>query len=310
MKAFMVEPLFSVLIANYNNGRYIQAAIESVLCQSYQHFEIIIVDDGSTDGSINVINTMAKTDSRIRVFRNRKNRGVGYTKRRCIQHCHGELFAFLDPDDALEQDALKLMVEAHLSNPLASIIYSKHYICDKDLNVLKIFDKSAPIPVGKTYLHATASDYYHITHFVSFKKKYYNLTEGLNPVFKKAADKDLYYKMEEVGAVFFLDKILYYYRHHEGSISLYDNKIMALSWEIKAKELAFERRKNCITCINITKKDLSDLRYIFFNLQIEHYQTKKYILKLFSYSILFFINYPSIQSLKRIYSLFLKYHHG
>ena len=296
----------SVLIANYNNSPFIATSIKSVLSQTFQDFEIIIVDDYSSDNSIDIIESFVKFDSRIKLFKNKRNYGVGYTKRRCIEKCYGDLFAFLDPDDALEPSALKLMVEAHLSNPFASIIYSTHYICDKNLNVTRIFEKSGSIPFGKTFLHATPSDHFQISHFASFKKKYYNLTEGLDTTYKKAADKDLYYKMEEVGEVFFIDKPLYYYRNHSNSISLNNNSIGALRWEIRAKEMAQNRRNKNSNSINITSCELSDIEYNFFILQLkDHFQAKNYF-HLLSTSFLFLFKYPTIDSLRFIYSIFFK----
>ena len=72
-------PLFSVLIANYNNGCYLTEAVDSVRGQSYDHWEIVIVDDASTDNSDEVFEELSK-DSRIRVFHNDRNHGAGYTK--------------------------------------------------------------------------------------------------------------------------------------------------------------------------------------------------------------------------------------
>lgn len=75
------HPLFSVLIANYNNGNYISECLESVLKQTYQNFEIIIVDDASTDTSLNIIQKYIDQDNRIKIYNNDKNYGAGYSKK-------------------------------------------------------------------------------------------------------------------------------------------------------------------------------------------------------------------------------------
>ena len=97
------NPLFSVLIANYNNGKYLMDAIKSVYEQTYTHWEIILVDDASTDNSHELYKELEK-DERIRIFYNDENHGCGYTKRRCAELANGELCGFLDPDDAYTFD--------------------------------------------------------------------------------------------------------------------------------------------------------------------------------------------------------------
>ena len=104
------NPLFSVLIANYNNGKYLREAINSVYSQIYTNWEIILVDDASTDNSQEIYSELEK-DDRIHIYYNEKNMGCGYTKRRCAELANGELCGFLDPDDALLPHALESHVK-------------------------------------------------------------------------------------------------------------------------------------------------------------------------------------------------------
>ena len=88
------QPLFSVLIANYNNGKYLMDAIESVRQQTYTNWEIILVDDCSTDNSHELYKELEQ-DERIHIFLNDQNHGCGYTKRRCAELANGEICGFL-----------------------------------------------------------------------------------------------------------------------------------------------------------------------------------------------------------------------
>ncbi|MBO5404684.1 MAG: glycosyltransferase family 2 protein [Paludibacteraceae bacterium] len=81
---------FSILIANYNNGKYLMDAIESVRQQTYTNWEIILVDDCSTDNSHELYKEFEK-DERIHIFLNNQNRGCGYTKNRCVAEAQGEI---------------------------------------------------------------------------------------------------------------------------------------------------------------------------------------------------------------------------
>ena len=233
----MSTPLFSVLIANYNNGRYLLDAVKSIQEQTYDHWEIIIVDDGSTDNSDQVYGTLSG-NPRIHVFRNDRNRGVGYTKRRCVALAQGEICGFLDPDDLLAaDDALQLMVQAHLAHPDASMVDSGYTITDENLVVI---DERMGIPLpGMSILEACSWPF---RPFISFKKKKYELTTGIDPFLRLAEDYDLYYKLEEVGETAHVDKLLYHYRHHTNSISLNSSVFKARAWHTYACVEAMKRR--------------------------------------------------------------------
>ena len=142
--------MFSVLIANFNNGNYLQEAIDSVLNQTFNDWEVVIVDDGSSDNSDTVYERYAN-DGRFHFFYNNINRGCTYSKWRCIKECHGEIFGFLDADDTLLPDALECMVEAHQKHPKASIVSSRHYSCDENLNI-QFESRLLNIPQGESYL--------------------------------------------------------------------------------------------------------------------------------------------------------------
>lgn len=234
------NPLFSVLIANYNDSKYLMSAIESVKAQSYKNWEIIIVDDCSTDKSMEMIGRLQ--DPRIYVFQNDKNYGCGYTKRKCVELAHGELCGFVDADDCIVENALEIMVDLHIKKPFCSLIYSKFYYTDKDLNIISISDHQCDIPEGETFL--TCKKQGAISHFVTFKKDFYQKTDGINSAMRIAEDIDLYFKLEEVGKTFFIPMPLYYYRTNTGNnVSLGMERIgQVLGWDVISRCAACQRR--------------------------------------------------------------------
>ena len=98
----MVENIkFSLLIANYNNGHFFEDCYYSIIPQTYTNWEVIIVDDKSTDNSVAIIKEFIKGDKRFKLFLNSENKGCGYTKNKCAYKSQGEILGFLDPDDGL-----------------------------------------------------------------------------------------------------------------------------------------------------------------------------------------------------------------
>lgn len=232
--------LFSVLIANYNNGQYLEECLQSIFAQTYKNWEIVIVDDASTDDSNNIYEKFSD-DERVTVIVNRKNKGCGYTKRKCVEIARGEICGFVDADDALSHDALELMIRYHLDNPGFSIIYSTHYVCDQNLTPKEIADYVGQIPNHSKSCWTLRPV---ISHFASFKRVNYLNTKGISPIYHKAADKDLYYKLEDTGPVLFIDKPLYFYRHHLNSISLNQHATAAYQYELMAKAMVALRHNN------------------------------------------------------------------
>lgn len=233
------RPLFSVMIANYNDGRYINDALASIARQTYDNYEVIIVDDGSTDDSKEILQGL-EPNPKYHIYYNNVNHGCGYTKRKCVSLANGDICGFLDADDALTADALEIMVNNHIQLLDTSLVYSRCYLCNNVLSPLFVTTHQCQIPEGKSFLEYKRGA---ISHFVSFKKSYYDKTIGINPNFKIAEDLDLYFKLEEVGKTLFIDKPLYYYRSGTGNnTSLDKNVIRAAYWEIIAKTDACRRR--------------------------------------------------------------------
>src|SRR5690606_15679406 len=214
-KVINAKPLFSILIANYNNSKYLTQCMESIVAQTYDNIEVIIVDDRSTDDSIVVIESLKSKYPIIQLHQNDINRGAGFTKKRCIDLSAGELCGFLDPDDALTPEAVALMVEKHSQYENASLVYSTNYECDQYLNVKLVNSWIKQQPSNEPVYKNT-----YVGHFATFKKALYAKTAGPDSALKRAVDHDLYCLLEEVGELIFVDKPLYYYRQHDGGISL------------------------------------------------------------------------------------------
>lgn len=248
--------LFSLLIANYNNGHFFNDCYKSILAQTYGNWEVIIVDDCSTDDSVSVMKQIIGDDNRFKIFLNKENKGCGYTKNKCAKLATGEILGFLDPDDALKNDALESMVTLHVKNENAAIITSKYELVDLKMNFISHSLYGCTIPENKSYLtYANGA----LTHFATFKQNKYLKTGGIDPKMKRAVDQDLYYKMEEQGPHLFLDKVLYQYRIHQNSISNNENLFKAHYWHFYAMKKAHKRRRRLqLEIDNFSKKYINE----------------------------------------------------
>ena len=103
----------------YNREQYIAQAIESVLHQSHKNFELIIVDDSSSDNTIKIVQLYAKTDSRIKLYVNQENLGDYANRNRAATYAQGEFFVYVDSDDTINSDALSYILECFNQFPLS-----------------------------------------------------------------------------------------------------------------------------------------------------------------------------------------------
>lgn len=102
-------PLISIIMPVYNAGVLLHTAVESVLRQSFADFELLLVDDGSTDGSAALAHELAKKDGRIRVLE-QPNAGICAARNLGLQHCRGQWFTFCDDDDTMLPHALETLL--------------------------------------------------------------------------------------------------------------------------------------------------------------------------------------------------------
>jgi glycosyltransferase involved in cell wall biosynthesis len=126
------QPLASVIIPNYNHAQYVSDAIDSVLAQTYRNYEIIVVDDGSTDNSREVV---TKFGERVQyIYQN--NAGLSAARNTGIKASRGSLIGVLDADDMYEPDFLSTLVVALQENPAADGIYCGYQFVDHQNNLL------------------------------------------------------------------------------------------------------------------------------------------------------------------------------
>jgi glycosyltransferase involved in cell wall biosynthesis len=115
----MDQPLVSVLMTAYNREMYIGEAIESVLSSTYRNFELIIVDDGSKDKTVEIARSFAAKDDRINVYINEKNLGDYPNRNRAAGYAKGEYIVYCDSDDTLRKEGIQNCVEAMRLHPEA-----------------------------------------------------------------------------------------------------------------------------------------------------------------------------------------------
>ena len=245
----MRKPLISVLIANYNNGRYLQEAIDSVLAQTYTDWEIVLVDDKSSDNSFEIYDKY-KGDERFHIYYNDSNKGCGYTKRRCVELASGVYCGFLDPDDKILPDTIERVLAEYENWPDCSVVYSSTYKWDDQTDMVTIIERVGAIDDDEDYLISMKKSPFP---FAAFKKEFYNKTKGIDASLRTGVDLDMYLKLEEVGKMHYLDVPLYYYRQNN------PNSISGIGKSTSKKQLSVNHYKATLNAFQRRIKSRSPL---------------------------------------------------
>ena len=199
--------LISVIIPLYNSEKYIEDTIVSVLKQKYKFFEIIVIDDKSTDNSLKIVEALAKTDPRIIIIKRKKNfGGPAVPRNQGIGRARGNFVAFLDADDIWTENKLEIVYKTLLEHPEIDVFYhnEKHI----SLNKKEYIYKFAQIDNANSYEFLLYGN--HIaTSSAVVKIENLKRTGGFskNKTFISSEDYDLWLRMA-MGNAFF-------YRHKE-----------------------------------------------------------------------------------------------
>jgi len=202
----------SVIMPVYNGEKYLEEAIFSVLNQTFTDYELLIIDDGSTDSSVKIIQSIK--DSRIRLVKNDKNRGVAYTRNVGLKEAKGEYLAWMDCDDLIEPNRLQEQINYLRENLEVGICGTalqrfgegKPYISKKFLDPQSI--KSALL-FYNSLLSATTM--YRMKMVKEAQLEY-------DTRLAVAEDYDFFFEASFHFPIKNLDKVLYYYRASESSI--------------------------------------------------------------------------------------------
>ncbi|MCL4430964.1 MAG: glycosyltransferase [Epsilonproteobacteria bacterium] len=214
--------LITVIVPLYNGERFIAETIESVLSQTYQNFELIVVDDCSTDNSCDIIQTYASIDPRIILIRSETNFGGPAKPRNIgIKHARGEFIAFLDADDVWKPHKLQTQVDFLTANMDIDMVYSPAVIMDEN-GATSQAKKQVLLSILSLFMHPKNTIFY--LNFINI-----NTLMIRNPIFntfiedkKLVAIEDwifhiLNFQAGKQGKL--LDEALIYYRIHSASIS-------------------------------------------------------------------------------------------
>lgn len=138
------QPLVSIVVPCYNVSKYIGAAIDSVLAQTYSNWELLITDDASTDDTLDIVKGYVERDHRIRVYRLERNCGAGEARNNSVANAQGRYIAFLDADDWWYPNKLELQMQFMLSNGHEFTFTAFEY-ADAELNVIGVSHKPKSI---------------------------------------------------------------------------------------------------------------------------------------------------------------------
>lgn len=204
-----MSDLVSIVMPAYNNERYVGAAIRTVLAQTHRDWELLFVDDASTDSTVEIVESFH--DSRIRIFRNAQNQGAALSRNRALREARGKWIAFLDADDWWHPEKLERQLSFMKKNGHA-------FSCtDLRRNADGKWDKvihTGPLHVGKWRMYCYC---YFSTITVMFDREKIGLVQIAN--LKKNNDYAMWLKIIDKSDCHRLQECLSFYIKHGGSIS-------------------------------------------------------------------------------------------
>jgi len=207
--------LVSVVIPCYNQARFLGEAIESVLSQTYADFEVIVVDDGSTDDTAGVASSYAAEDARVRLI-SQENRGLAGARNRGLAEAGGEYVVFLDSDDRLLAGALEVGVRELASHPQCAFVSGRcRFIAADGSPILRLEQESVEGDPHVELLRAGPI----LVPAVTYRRSVFEVVGGFDESYEAAEDYAFYYRVARRFPIHFHDAAVAEVRRHEGSMT-------------------------------------------------------------------------------------------
>jgi len=189
----MEKQLFTVVMSCYNSEKFLKSTLSSIIAQTYQNWELLAVDDTSDDSTYDILKEFAAKDSRIRLFRQKENKGLTYNLNLLVSYAKGDYIVRHDADDISLPERFEAMYEYVSNNKACSLIYSDYYIIDDEDNILCL---SQPVRSYDSLVSAFSQGYNPIAHgSVVFKKEDVVKIGGYCESVIKGQDYDLYLRL-------------------------------------------------------------------------------------------------------------------
>ena len=204
MKPYL--PLVSIVTPSFNQARFLEDTIQSVLSQNYPRLEYIIVDGGSTDGSVDIIK---KYESRLAWWVSEKDKGQTDAINKGFTHAKGDILAWLNSDDTYEPGAIDAAVKLMQPNPEIGLLYGDANFIDEDGKVIGKFN------AAQTDLKRLREGYVHIPQQAAFfRGNLWRKIGPLDPSFYFAMDYDLWIRLATRSQVKYIPQTWANFRLH------------------------------------------------------------------------------------------------
>ena len=211
-------PFISVVIPAYNAAAFLPEVIQSVIDQSYSEWELLVIDDGSTDNTATLVNQYSESDGRVRLI-SKENGGVSVARNLGAQLAKGELIAFLDSDDLWLKDKLSVHVDYMKSHPQVGVSFSRVELIESDGSTTnKLTDNIVDTlkPQDLFYSNPTVT-----TSNLVIRKSVFQELDGFDASMQYNEDIDLLFRLaiQNHWKIDGIDQVLVQYRLHSSGLS-------------------------------------------------------------------------------------------
>ncbi len=283
MKNFYKKNLVSVIIPTFNSSQFISTAIKSVLKQSYSNFEILVVDDGSTDNTADILREYS--DQIIYIYK--PNGGPASARNIGIKRSAGEYIAFLDADDFWLPNRLAIQVNYLKENPNIALVHSNTWILENGNEPYPAFINYKP-PSGRVFEELFLNNHINLL-TVMLRRSFFDIANGFDEAKDLIGfeDYDLWLRIALEYPIAYLDKIVSIYRIHNDNISNEINSIYKSLFILNKFSMMEQFLQKSFQILFIEKKNRVFLRWALRMMEIKDYKKALdifYILQRSNYS--------------------------
>lgn len=211
-----MSKLMSIGIPAYNNGDYIGETIESILAQSYENLELVIVDDNSTDNTYEVISAYAQRDSRVHVYKNETNLGMSGNWNRCLELTQGEYLKLVCADDLLSRDMVAREIAVLEEHPEVVLVSSDTRLVDLNGNYRGWYKryKKRGLVDGREVIRKGffSQDLFGAPQANTFRRRAFEQIGGFSSEFHYIVDYDFFVEIAKLGKIYIIHEPLNYFR--------------------------------------------------------------------------------------------------